>query len=150
VGLIHYLQLFNLALLADKQLQGAFHLCIEEKGVAHKLLFKPKFGLSYSWKHLPKAFMSLATDKGYTADVQSSLIKVLNQSQFAVSLNYTVETQSAERELHTHISILHNIKALKPLRERLAGQYKLLNHQAILTDLGKYYLLDSIKGKKNG
>ena len=48
--------------------------------------------------------------------------------------------------MFTHISVLHDVRALEPLRKNLPLVYSELEKRAILTEAGKFYLLDSING----
>jgi hypothetical protein len=75
---------------------------------------------------------------------------VLNFMQTAVSLSYLPVTETGEEKLLTQISILHDLRALDPLRKSLPNVYAEISRRAFSSEAGRYYLLDSITGAAHG
>ena len=81
---------------------------------------------------------------------QRNLIKpILNYLQIGISLNYVLATDDKDHRMFTHISVLHDLRALEPLRKNLPDVYAAVAKQGFITDSGRYYLLDSINGYDN-
>ena len=81
---------------------------------------------------------------------QRNLIKpILNYLQIGISLNYVLATDDKDDRMFTHISVLHDLRALEPLRKNLPDVYAAVVKQGFITDSGRYYLLDSINGYDN-
>jgi hypothetical protein len=70
----------------------------------------------------------------------------LNYLQIGVSLNYVLLNDSAEDRVHTHISILHDLRALEALKNNLPQVYSEISKGAFISEAGRFYLLDSIEG----
>jgi hypothetical protein len=51
--------------------------------------------------------------------------------------------------MHTDISVLHDLRALEPLRKNLPHVYSAVVKQATVSEAGRFYLLDSINGYNN-
>jgi hypothetical protein len=66
--------------------------------------------------------------------------------QCAVSISYLPPIDAGEEKLYTQISILHDLRALEPLRKSLPAVYDAFNRIAFNSEAGRFYLLDSITG----
>jgi hypothetical protein len=51
--------------------------------------------------------------------------------------------------MFTDISVLHDLRALEPLRKNLPHVYSAVVKRAVISEAGKFYLLDSINGYSN-
>ena len=47
----------------------------------------------------------------------------------------------------THVCILHDLRALEPLRKSLPAVYAEVSRRAFSTEAGRFYVLDSISGE---
>jgi hypothetical protein len=66
-----------------------------------------------------------------------------------VSLNYVLQTDYQDDRMLTNISVLHDFRALEPLRKNLPNVYSAMLKQAFISEAGRYYLLDTINGYSN-
>ena len=114
-----------------------------------RLFFNNKLEIDYAKTALPTVYQNVFR----TLDVglnKSSLIKpILNYLQVGVSLNYILPEDDQDNRMYTHISVLHDFRALEPLRKNLPQVYSALLKQALISEAGRYYLLDSINGYSN-
>jgi hypothetical protein len=58
-------------------------------------------------------------------------------------------TDDQDDRMFTHISVLHDLRALEPLRKNLPEVYAAVAKNGFITESGRYYLLDSINGHNN-
>jgi hypothetical protein len=148
-SLIKNMQLLEQSLRANPSISEAFCRCVKGQATPIKLFFNKKLEIDYAKTALPAVYR----DVFRTLDVglnQRNLIKpILNYLQLGVSLNYILPEDGSEDRLYTHISVLHDFRALEPLRKNLPQVYSALLKQAFITETGRYYLLDSINGYNN-
>jgi hypothetical protein len=148
-SLIKNMQLLEQSLRANPSISEAFCRCVKGQATPIKLFFNKKLEIDYAKAALPAVYR----DVFKTLDVglnQRNLIKpILNYLQLGVSLNYILPEDGSEDRLYTHISVLHDFRALEPLRKNLPQVYSALLKQAFITETGRYYLLDSINGYNN-
>jgi len=74
---------------------------------------------------------------------------ILNHLQIGISLSYIMLSDSQRDRMHTDISVLHDLRALEPLRKNLPHVYSAVVKQATVSEAGRFYLLDSINGYNN-
>ena len=147
--LIKHMHLLEKSLRANPSISDAFSRCVEGQATPIKLFFNKKLEIDYAKTALPAIYQNVfnSLDVGMN---QRNLVKpILNYLQVGVSLNYILPEEDPEERLYTHISVLHDFRALEPLRKNLPQVYLALLKQAFITEAGKYYLLDSINGYSN-
>jgi len=147
--LLRYLQLLEHSIKANPNLRNAFSLCHRGQAKAVKLFFNKKLDIDYSKTHFPKIYREVfnAHNVGFN---QRNLVKPsLNYLLIGVSLNYVPFTDSGDEQLVTHISVLHDLRALETLKSNLPQVYSEISKGAFNSDAGRYYLLDSIEGHSN-
>ncbi len=147
--LIKHMHLLEQSLRANPSISDAFKRCVKGQATPVKLFFNKKLEIDYAKTALPTIYQNVFK----TLDVglnQKNLIKpILNYLQVGVSLNYILPEEDQENRMYTHISVLHDFRALEPLRKNLPQVYSALLKQAFITEAGRYYLLDSINGYSN-
>jgi len=147
--LIKHMHLLEQSLRANPSISKAFRRCVKGQATPVKLFFNKKLEIDYAKTALPAIYQNVFK----TLDVglnQRNLIKpILNYLQVGVSLNYILPGEGQEDRMYTHISVLHDFRALEPLRKNLPQVYSALLEQAFITEAGRYYLLDSINGYSN-
>jgi len=148
-NLIKPMHLLEQSLRANPSISEAFDRCVKGQATPIKLFFNKKLEIDYAKTALPAIYRDVLR----TLDVglnQRNLIKpILNYLQVGVSLNYILPEEDPEERMYTHISVLHDFRALEPLRKNLPQVYSALLKQAFNTETGRYYLLDSINGYNN-
>ncbi len=149
VKLVNYLQLFEYCIQQDHHMREALYNCIQGKAAAVRLMFNHRLEIDYSRAPLPAVFQQ-AIGQSHLADNSDRLIKQnLNHFQVGVSFNAINLQASGRSELRTHISILQNLRALEPLKDRLPTLFAEIASRSALSEEGKFYLLEAISGVSN-
>ncbi len=147
--LLKHMFLLEQSLRANPSLCKAFELCAGGEANPIKLFFNKKLEIDYAKSPLPAIYQDVLR----THDTQSShrnLIKpILNYLQIGISFNYMLADDDTDDRMITHISVLHDLRALEPLRKNLPDVYAAVAQHGFITDSGQYYLLDSINGYDN-
>ena len=149
IKLVKYLQLFEYCIQHNPPLRKSLVHCIHGKASAVRLMFNPHLAIDYSRAPLPAIFREVIR-RIPPADLQDLLIKQnLNQFQVGVSFNAMALRESGRSELCTHISVLQDLRALEPIRDRLPELFAEMDRRAAQSEEGKFYLLESIHGGRH-
>jgi len=149
VKLLHYLQLFAQLIKMNPKLNKSLKLCMTGKAEPMKLFFNRQLGIDYSEANLPEIYRR-AFEMHDIAPSKKSIIKpVLNHSQLGVTFNYVPQSRTSADRLFVNFSVMHNFKALEPIKDALPQVYSEINKSASITEVGKFYLLDSFRGYKD-
>ena len=147
--LLKQMHLLEQSLKCNPSLKKAFKLCIAGQAMPIKLFFNKKLEIDYSKAALPEFYRNVFK----TLDVelnQKNLIKpILNYLQIGISLSYILLSDCQEDKMFTDISVLHDLRALEPLRRNLPQVYSAVLKRALVSEAGRYYLLDAINGYSN-
>jgi hypothetical protein len=147
--LIKYMHLLEQALKCDPDLCESFGQALEGQTQPIKLFFNKKLEIDYAKSPLPATYQDLF-QKLNVSLTQRNLVKpMLNYLQFGVSLSYMFEEDRRDDRMFTHISVLHDCRALDPLRKNLPEVFAAMLNQGTVTEAGRYYLLDAINGFSN-
>ena len=137
------------SLQSDSSFSRAFHLCIEGQATPIKLFFNKKFEIDYSKAALPEVYLDVFKTLNLELNKKNLIQPILNHLQIGISLSYILLSDSEQDRMHTDISILHDLRALEPLRKNLPHVYSELEKRAMISEAGRFYLLDSINGTSN-
>ena len=149
VKLIHYLKLFGHSIQQNDKMRESLRNCIQGNAVPLRLLVDHSLEIDYRHGPLPIIFQNAAQD-GHLNDQSSKLLKqTLNLYQVGVSLNTLSNKDTRIEELCTDISVLHNLRALEPIKNKLPSIVDELSKKAANCDAGQFYLLDTIRGVRN-
>ncbi len=148
-SLIKHMQLLEQSLRANPSISEAFYRCVKGQATPIKLFFNKKLEIDYAKTALPAVYRDVFKTLDVGLNQRNQIKPILNYLQLGVSLNYILPEDGAEDRLYTHISVLHDFRALEPLRKNLPQVYSALLKQAFITETGRYYLLDSINGYNN-
>jgi hypothetical protein len=149
VKLVNYLQLFEYCIQQDHHMRESLVNCIQGKAAALRLMFNRRLEIDYSRAPLPAVFQQ-AIGQNHLADHSDRLIKQnLNLYQVGVSFNAMSLQASGRSEPCTHISILQNLRALEPIKDRLPTLFAEMAKRSAQSEEGKYYLLETISGASN-
>jgi hypothetical protein len=147
--LLRHMHLLEQSLQSDSSFSRAFNLCIDGQATPIKLFFNKKFEIDYSKAALPEVYLDVFKSLNIELNKKNLIRPVLNHLQIGISLSYILLSDSDQDIMHTDISILHDLRALEPLRKNLPHVYSELEKRAIMTEAGRFYLLDSINGTIN-
>ena len=149
IELIQYMHLLEQSVRTNPKLHTAFKLCTEGNAKPLRLYFSKQLEIDYSQVHLPKVYREVfqAYDMGLAE--RNAILNYLNNLQFVVSFNYVPQSSSGEERLFTNISVMHDFRALEPIKDNLPLLYSEISKRAVVSEAGKFYLLDSIRGYKD-
>jgi hypothetical protein len=148
-SLIKHMQLLEQSLRANPTISQAFSRCVKGQATPIKLFFNKKLEIDYAKTALPAIYRDVFKTLDVGLNQRNQIKPILNYLQVGVSLNYILPEEDQEDRMYTHISVLHDFRALEPLRKNLPQVYSALLKQAFITETGRYYLLDSINGYSN-
>jgi len=77
------------------------------------------------------------------------VIDSLKNLQFGISLNYILKSDSGKGKLCTSMSVMHDIRALDPIKDIVPEVYTEINKRTQASEAGRFYLLDAIRGYRN-
>lgn len=143
---IGYLQLFDYCLQNNPRMRESLGRCLTGAAVPMRLLFNQALEIDYGKARLPALFREILQDSDRTSHVASSIKQSLNHHQLGVSLNSVLHQGIDGGGVCTEISILQEMRALEPIRERFPDVFNAVTQRAALSDAGRFYLLDSISG----
>jgi hypothetical protein len=147
--MLNFMHLLEQSLQVNPKLSKAFEMCVAGRVNPVKLFFNKKLEIDYSKSPLPAIYQ----DALKTYDVgtnHGNLIKpILNYLQIGISFNYMLAADEQDDRMFTHISVLHDLRALEQLRKNLPEVYTAISKHRFVTESGRYYLLDSINGYNN-
>ncbi|RJQ48098.1 MAG: hypothetical protein C4538_04385 [Nitrospiraceae bacterium] len=144
--LVNYMHIFEQSIRTDPKLNESLTLCTRGEGKPLKLFFSTKLDQSYTEKHLPMTYRKIFDMYKMNLTEKAAVANMLNNNQRIVSFNYVPRSESGRQKLCINISVLHDIKALEPIRSRLPQLYSEINQKAPSSDIGRLYLLDSMRG----
>ncbi len=148
-NLIKHMHLLEQSLRANPSISKAFRRCVKGQATPIKLFFNKKLEIDYAKTALPAIYQNVFKTLDVGLNQRNQIKPILNYLQVGVSLNYILPEEDQEDRMHTHISVLHDFRALEPLRKNMPQVYSALLKQAFITEAGRYYLLDSINGYSN-
>ena len=147
--LLNFMLLLEQSLKVNPKLKKAFQMSVAGRVNPIKLFFNKKLEIDYSKSQLPAIYQDVLRDHDDGSN-HSNLIKpVLNYLQVGISLNYMLNADDQDDRMYTHISVLHDLRALEQLRKNLPDVYSAISKHGFVTESGRYYLLDSINGYNN-
>ena len=147
--LINYLHLFEQSIQTDPKLKEALNLCISGKAKPLKLFFSKQTEQSYSEKHLPLVYRKMLITHNIAPNEMEMITDTLNNNQSIVFFNYVPTSGPGQQKLFTNISVMHDLKALESIKDRVPRVYSEIIKKTTDSDAGKLYLLDSMRGYQN-
>jgi hypothetical protein len=147
--LIKFIQLLQHSVSTSPHFAESISSCVRGRAKASKILFNRDLSIDYSKRRLPEIYRKVFETWDMELSQRDVVIDSLKNEQLGISFNYVPTSKSGAEELHTDISVMHNVRALEPLRKTLPLLYSEIDKKATESDGGKYYLLDSIGGYRN-
>lgn len=150
IRLVHYMHLLEQAIRTDHKLYDSLKLCMKGDARPFRMLFNKQLKIDYSKTYLPRLYEDLFMAHNMGSDEKSAVMSSLKNQQFGISFNYVPQFDSGEEKMVTSISVMHNFRALEPIEENLPRLYSEIDKKTSVSEAGKFYLLDSIRGCRNG
>ncbi len=147
--LINYMHLFEQSIKNDPQLREAITLCVKRNAKPLKLFFSKRLEQGYSEKHLPMIYREVFDTYNINPDKKNTIVNILNNFQSVVFFNYVPLSGSDKQKVVTNISVMHDFRALEPIKSQLPQIYSEIDKKASVSEAGKLYLLDSLRGYQN-
>ncbi|UCD36212.1 MAG: hypothetical protein JSU90_05115 [Nitrospiraceae bacterium] len=149
VVLINYMHILEQCIRSDQRLREALTNCMNGQALPLKLFFARQIGQEYSLKHLPLMYRQLLSGRTVGQDEWEAIAEALNRFQSVISFNYVPLYGSGRHRLCTNISVMHDLRALTPLKGQIPEVYSEINKKASVSEAGTLYLLDSMMGYQN-
>ena len=146
---MHYLQLLQQSVAADTKLIEPLQLCMAGQARPLKIFFNNQLEIDYSAAHFPAVYRDVLDAHPLAGSGKNALMQALKAMQFGVAFTYVPRSRSGEERLFTNLSVMHDLKALETIREAMPQIYSAINKRSRVSEAGRYYLLDSIKGFKD-
>jgi hypothetical protein len=143
---VKYLSLLEHVLSSSPEFRRCFEACFAGRCRPVRLFFNRQLEVDYSKANLPEIYRDVFRNSATALSGRNLVKPVLNYLQVAVSLSYLLSPDSVDQRLFTHICILHDLRALEPLRKSLPAVYAEMSQRAFSSEAGRYYVLDSITG----
>ena len=147
--LLKQMHLLEQSLKSNPNFSQAFNLCLEGQATPIKLFFNKKLEIDYSKAALPEFYLDVFKTLNVELNKKNLIQPILNHLQIGISLSYILLSDSQQDRMHTDISVLHDLRALEPLRNNLPHVYSAVVKRATVSEAGRFYLLDSINGYNN-
>jgi len=147
--LIDYLQLLEQSIRSNQKFRDSFHQCINGDAAPLKIFFNPQFEIEYSTFRPPETFKQVF--KAYPMEITSKnvVINSLRKFQLGISFSYMLKPDREGEKLCTNISVMHDIRALDPIKDIIPQVYAEIDKRTCVSEAGRFYLLDTIKGFPN-
>jgi len=147
--LLKHMHLLEQSLKSNPSFNHALNLCLDGQATPIKLFFNKKLEIDYSKAALPEFYLDVFKTLNVELNKKNLIQPILNHLQIGISLSYIMLSDSQQDRMHTDISVLHDLRALEPLRKNLPHVYSAVVKQATVSEAGRFYLLDSINGYNN-
>ncbi len=149
ISLIKQMHLLQHSLKANPKFNKSLSMCTKGDAKPLRLLFKQPLEIDYSKSPLPAIYKDIFETYNVGSNGKDAVMKSLKNSQLGILFNYVPKSSEGEKKLFTNVSVMHDVRALEPIKEDLPEIYSVINKMASMSEAGKYYLLDSIRGYTN-
>ena len=148
-SLVNFMFLLEQSIKKDAKFYNFINLCLNGKAKAQKIFINRQFEIDYSRKRIPAIYKKVFKMHDMKENEKDIVVNSLNNLQLGIAFNYVPLSDSGEKRLYTNISVMHDLKALEPIKTSMPAVYSEINKQAAFSEAGRYYLLDSIMGYQN-
>ncbi len=148
-ALVNYMHIFEQSIRTDPRLGDALALCVKGEAKPLKLFFSKQLEQKYSAKRLPVTYREIFSTFNIGENEKNTITNMLNTFQSIVFFNFVPDPGTGRHKVFTNISVMHDFKALEPIKTQLPELYSEINKKTSVSDAGKLYLLDSIREYQN-
>ncbi|MDJ0876761.1 MAG: hypothetical protein QNJ02_15920 [Desulfobacterales bacterium] len=146
---LHRMVLLQQAVDTSPPLAAAFNQCLADEARPMRLMFNPNLDIDYTRSRIPQVYKDLFSSLDLDIEVQRNVIRSLNHHQLGVSFSYVTQEGFGDPLPITNISVMHDLKALEPLRTGAPQVFAAINQRVTVSEAGKYYLLENIRGRSD-
>ncbi len=147
-NLVHYLQLFEYTIQANPQLHESLENCVRDRALPLKLMFNQQLDIDYSKSELPRVWREIFKSRQPGEGEKEAMLSFINDRKLSVSFHF-LPLAGGEGKLCTDISIMQDCKVLESIKDNMPYLYSELNKRAAISEAGKFYLLDTMRGYKD-
>jgi len=147
--LVAYMHLLEQSIQKDAKFADSINLCVRGEAKPVKLFFNKQFEIDYSENRLPDTYKEVFKTCNMAHSEQNIVMDSLNNLQYGIAFNCVPVSDSGEEDLIFNIAVMHDVKALEPIKADFPGLYSEIAKRSFLSEAGKFYLLDSIRGHQN-
>jgi hypothetical protein len=144
---LHQLLLLQQAIETNSVLKASIECCLQGDARPLRLMFNHDMDIDYSHNRMPQVYQELFHTLNLDPEEQKGIIRSLKTHQVGISLSYVSLEGFGDPRPITSISVLHDVKALEPVRQDVPRLYAEINRKASRSEAGNFYLLESIKGR---
>ena len=146
---LKYAHLLEQCLLADPLFKETINRCVRGEFRPVKLFFNNQLEIDYAKANFPAVYREVFRENQVDLHLRNLVKPVLNHLQTGISLSFLPTAVAADERLITHIAVLHDFRALDSLKKNLPAVYTEIGKRLSVSEAGRFYLLDSIKGYSN-
>ncbi len=146
IKLVEYIQLLEQSIRTNPKFYEAFELCRQDDAKPLKILLNKKFDIDYSKANLPKVYKKVFESFNMGLNEKNAIVNSINNLQMGISFSYIPQSSSIKEKLFTNICVMHDIKALESIKDELPQIYSEITKMVSVSEAGRYYLLDAIRG----
>lgn len=147
--MVTYLHLFEKCIQANKELRDAINTCINGRAVPLHLFFNTRPDAAYSEDRMPGLYQQLLSVSGapMDMDLRTQLMESLNTRKIRVIFSYRPENTPLDANYLAAITVMHDLKALEPLKDNMPALYTAIRENTLSSDAGRFYLLETLHGR---
>lgn len=147
-NLVHYLQLFEHTIQTNPQLQESLRDCVNDRALPLKLMFNQHLDIDYSKNELPRVCREIFKSQQPGEGETEALLSFINDRKMSISFHF-LPLAGGDGKLCTDISIMQDFRVLERIKDNMPHLYSELSKRAAISEAGKFYLLDTIRGYKD-
>lgn len=147
--LVHYLILFQQSIRSNPRLDESLRRCTEGRALPLKLYFKKQLNILYTGTNLPALYKEIFEKCATPSQARETVLGILKDRQVGVSFNYVPRETAGAPRLFTEVSVLQDCRVLDAVREHVPDVVSEVSRRASVTEAGRYYLLDAMRGFRN-
>jgi len=147
-NLVHYLQLFEHTIQTNPQLQESLRDCVKDRALPLKLMFNQQLDIDYSQHELPRVCREIFKGHQPGEGEKEAMLSFINDRKMSISFHF-LPLAGGDGKLCTDISIMQDFRVLEPIKDNMPHLYSELSKRAAISEAGKFYLLDTIRGYKD-
>jgi hypothetical protein len=147
-SLVNYLQLFEYTIQTNPQLQESLGNCVKERALPLKLMFNQQVDIDYTRNELPRVYREIFETRQPGKGEKEAMLNFINDRKMSISFHF-LPLVDGHGKLCTDISIMQDFRVLDSIKNNMPHLYSELSKRAAISDAGKFYLLDTIRGYKD-
>lgn len=146
---MQFLHLLDQSIRTNSKLKESIQQCIEGDAKPLKLFFNQELEIDYACTRPPEVYRQVFESRRMEITEMNVVIDSLKHLQLGISLNYILKSESGKEKLCTSMSVMHDIRALDPIKDIVPEVYTEINKRTHASEAGRFYLLDAIRGYRN-